>query len=142
MLVWLRLSKVSFSYLFKILCWFSAFDSTSTWNLNRKDYLARSILYVISQKISLRKCKFLIKHLIFCVENFICLVNGKKEGPNINNYVHCKFNFPQFPMNKTTFILGISKELDEETVNQRRNDLKKIKKYLIRQSYSETPEEK
>ena len=67
--------------------------------------------------------------------------DGKKEGPNINNYVHCRFNFPQFPMNKTTFILGISKELDEETVNQRRNDLKKIKKYLIRQSYSETPEE-
>ena len=63
--------------------------------------------------------------------------DGEKEGLAINNYVHCRFNFPQFPMNKTTFILGMSKDLDEGVVKQRKNDLKKIKKFLIRQSYSE-----
>ena len=63
--------------------------------------------------------------------------DGKKEGLAINNYVHCRFNFPQFPMNKTTFILGMSKDLDEGAVKQRKNDLKKIKKFLIRQTYSE-----
>ena len=69
--------------------------------------------------------------------------DGKKEGLPITNYVHCRFNFPQFPLNKTVFILGMSKDLDEETKLMRRNDLKKIKKYLIRQSHSEnsTPED-
>ena len=64
--------------------------------------------------------------------------DGRKEGVPINNYVHCRFNFPQFPMNKTTFILGMSKELDEDSKLTRRNDLKKIKKFLIRQSFSES----
>ena len=68
--------------------------------------------------------------------------DGKQEGINISNYVHCRFNFPQFPMNKATFILGMSKDLDEESAKQRKEDLKKIKKYLIRQSYSESSEEK
>ena len=69
--------------------------------------------------------------------------DGKKEGLPITNYVHCRFNFPQFPLNKNVFILGMSKDLDEETKLMRRNDLKKIKKYLIRQSHSEnsTPED-
>jgi hypothetical protein len=64
--------------------------------------------------------------------------DGKQEGIHISNYVHCRFNFPQFPMNKATFILGMAKDLDEESVKQRKEDLKKIKKYLIRQSYSES----
>jgi hypothetical protein len=64
-------------------------------------------------------------------------MDGKIKGPRIDNYVHCRFNFPQFPLNKTTFILGIPKDLDAESVDQRRKDLKKIKKYLIRQSYSQ-----
>ena len=33
--------------------------------------------------------------------------------------------------------MGIPKDLDAESVDQRRKDLKKIKKYLIRQSYSQ-----
>jgi hypothetical protein len=63
--------------------------------------------------------------------------DGKIKGPRIDNYVHCRFNFPQFPLNRTTFILGMSKDLDVESVNQRRKDLKKIKKYLIRQSHAQ-----
>ena len=63
--------------------------------------------------------------------------DGIMEGPKISNYVHCRFNFPQFPMNKTTFILGMSKSLDENEKLQRRKDLLKIKKFLIRQTYSE-----
>ena len=41
-------------------------------------------------------------------------------------------------MNETRFILGMSKELEDESKLKRRNDLKKIKKYLIRQSCSES----
>ena len=44
-------------------------------------------------------------------------------------------------MNKTTFILGTPKDLTKDEVSQRRADLKKIKKFLIRQSYSENREE-
>ena len=53
----------------------------------------------------------------------------------------CRFNFPQFPLNRTTFILGIPKDLSEDQVSQRKADLNKIKKFLIRQTYSETKEE-
>ena len=67
--------------------------------------------------------------------------DGKAEGPKIANYIECRFNFPQFPLNRTTFILGIPKDLNEEEVCQRKTDLKKIKKFLIRQTYSESKEE-
>jgi hypothetical protein len=40
-------------------------------------------------------------------------------------------------MNKTTFILGMSKDLEESVIQQRKRDLKKIKNYLIRQTFSE-----
>ena len=61
------------------------------------------------------------------------------EGPTIRNYVHCRFNFPQFPLNKTTFILGMSKTLDPEIISNRKKDLQKINKFLIRNTYSEDP---
>jgi hypothetical protein len=67
--------------------------------------------------------------------------DGKAEGPKIANFIECRFNFPQFPLNRTTFILGIPKDLSEEEVRQRKSDLKKIKKFLIRQTYSESKEE-
>ena len=60
-----------------------------------------------------------------------------KRGHKISNYVHCRFNFPQFPMNKTRFILGMSKQLDLEEIRSRKQDLQKIRKYLIRQTYTE-----
>ena len=61
------------------------------------------------------------------------------QGSAILNYVHCRFNFPQFPMNRTMFIPGLSKSLDENELLQRKKDLLKVKKYLIRQTYSENP---
>ena len=44
-------------------------------------------------------------------------------------------------MNRTVFVLGLSKDLSEEEVNQRKTDLKKIKKFLIRQTHTENNEE-
>ena len=46
----------------------------------------------------------------------------------------CRFNFPQFPLDQTTLIVGISKETDEAVVRNRKLDLRKIKTFLIRQS--------
>ena len=60
-----------------------------------------------------------------------------RKGPKISNYVQCKYNFPQFPMNRTRFILGMRKDLEAEEINQCKKDLQKIKKYLIRQTYME-----
>ena len=61
--------------------------------------------------------------------------DGEKEGDVINSY-KCRFNFPQFPMNKTTLVLGMPKDLSKEEVSKRKSDLKKIKKFMIRQTNS------
>ena len=68
-------------------------------------------------------------------------LDGKIEGPKISDYVECRFNFPQFPMNRTRLILGIPKDLNEEELSKWKSDLKKIKKFLIRQTYSENKDE-
>ena len=68
-------------------------------------------------------------------------MDGKIEGTRMSNYIECRFNFPQFPLNRTVFVLGLSKDLSEEEVNQRKTDLKKIKKFLIRQTHTENNEE-
>ena len=58
--------------------------------------------------------------------------DGKIEGDKISGYVECRFNFPQFPLNRTMFIPGMSKDISDEQVEKRKTDLKKIKKFLIR----------
>ena len=68
-------------------------------------------------------------------------LDGKIEGQQISGYFECRFNFPQFPMNRTRLILGASKDLNPEEFLQRKSDLKKIRKFLIRQTYSEDNEE-
>ena len=62
--------------------------------------------------------------------------DGIKKENSIMNHPECRFNYPNFPMNKTTLILGMSKEISLDEKTQRKNDLKKIKKFLIRQSYN------
>ena len=50
----------------------------------------------------------------------------------------CRFNVPFFPMDETMFLQGVSKdsdELNEEEVKERRQDFRKIRKFLLRQSY-------
>ena len=63
--------------------------------------------------------------------------DDKRRGDRISNFVQCRYRFPQFPINKTKFILGMSKELTVEETERRKKDLQKIKKYLIRQTLSE-----
>ena len=64
--------------------------------------------------------------------------DGIKEGPELNNIPLCRFNFPKYPSDKTKFILGIEKDLDEKVLASRKKDLKKITKYLIRQTFCES----
>ena len=54
------------------------------------------------------------------------------RGHKISQAVLCRFNFPQFPLHKTTFILGMPKNIDNEESARRKSDLTKIKKFLIR----------
>ena len=51
--------------------------------------------------------------------------------------MQCRFNFPQFPINKSTFVLGIPKDISEDEKTKRKADLMKIKKFLIRIIHSE-----
>ena len=60
--------------------------------------------------------------------------NGIKEGPELKNVPICRFNFPKFPNDEATFIFGVSKDLDKNILDSRREDLRKITKYLIRQT--------
>ena len=48
----------------------------------------------------------------------------------------CRFNVPFFPMDETVFLQGVNKDdAEEEEVKKRRLDLRKIRKFLLRQSY-------
>ena len=49
----------------------------------------------------------------------------------LENLSICRFSYPKFPMDKTTVIMGISKDENENIVKERKNDLKKITKYLL-----------
>jgi hypothetical protein len=63
--------------------------------------------------------------------------DGCQHGPELRNIPLCRFNIPKFPMDKTRLILGMSKDLDETVISKRTKDLSKIKKYLIRQTFTE-----
>ena len=64
-------------------------------------------------------------------------LDGVINGPELTNIPVCRFKFPKFPMDETKLLFGLSKETDETTIKNRKNDLNKIVKYLIRQTYSE-----
>ena len=68
-------------------------------------------------------------------------LDGIIEGPKIMDVTDCRFNFPKFPLNKTMLILRPPKDLDIEELAERKADLKKIKKFLIRETFSEDNEE-
>ena len=61
-------------------------------------------------------------------------LDNKIEGEEIVNHLLCRFKYPQFPMGRTTFIPGISKSLNEEDIEMRKNNFRKIRKFLIRQT--------
>ena len=61
--------------------------------------------------------------------------DGYKKGAELKNIPLCRFNFPKFPLDETKLVKGISKDESEDVIKQRRGDLNKIKKYLIRQTY-------
>ena len=64
-------------------------------------------------------------------------LDGKISGDLIDNYIICRYNYPQNPIDETTLLLGLSKGHDEEDLNKRKNDYKKTRKFLIRQTYSD-----
>ena len=63
--------------------------------------------------------------------------DGIKTGPEFRNVPICRFNIPKYPSDKTKFILGTSKDIDPEILESRKKDLRKITKYLIRQTSCE-----
>ena len=63
--------------------------------------------------------------------------DGEAIGLKLSEVVQCRFNFPQFPLHKTTFILGMPKTLSDEEKSKRKKDLRKIKKFLIRLTHQE-----
>ena len=56
------------------------------------------------------------------------------ESDEIRSHLLCRFKYPQYPIGKTTFIPRISESLSEDEIEERKNNLKKIKKFLIRQT--------
>jgi hypothetical protein len=59
------------------------------------------------------------------------------KGPELRNIPVCRFRFPRFPLDETKLILGISKDIDETIIKERKKDLNMINNFLIRQTYSE-----
>ena len=68
--------------------------------------------------------------------------DGKIKGEKMNDIPNCRFNFPQFPLYRTSFILGMSKSLDSDEKKRRKSDLKKIRNFLIRASKSDEETDK
>ena len=64
-------------------------------------------------------------------------LDGFIKEKELLNIPVCRFKFPKFPMNETKLILGLSKDTDEKIVQERKRDLNKLIKYLIRQTYLE-----
>ena len=64
-------------------------------------------------------------------------LDGKKTGPLLSRIPKCRFNVPFFPLDETVFIQGVTKDVIEDEAKQRKNDLLKIRKYLVRQTYTE-----
>ena len=53
----------------------------------------------------------------------------------------CRFKFPRFPIDKTTLLYPIGKDVNEKDALKMRTDLIKIKKYLARKTYYATSKE-
>ena len=64
-------------------------------------------------------------------------LDGKMSGNSIDDYIICRYNFPQYPIDETILLLGLSKDHNEEDLKQRKTDYKKIRKFLIRQTNSD-----
>ena len=66
--------------------------------------------------------------------------HGKEKmyGEALKNIPVCRHNFAKFPMEKTKFLLAPAKDMDENEAIKRKADLKRIKKFLLRQTYSLT----
>jgi len=60
--------------------------------------------------------------------------DGYGAGEELNNLTVCRFTFPRYPLDKTKLISGVSKDTDEEIIKTRKQTLRKIVTYLIRQS--------
>jgi len=61
--------------------------------------------------------------------------DGVAEEEAIENVRACRFKYPHFPSDETKIVLALSKDEDEKIITQRRKDLRKISKFLIRQRY-------
>ena len=64
--------------------------------------------------------------------------DGIQSGPTLKNIPVCRFKFPKFPMDETKVVKGTSNDTDESEVHKRKEDLSKIVKFLVRQTYTET----
>ena len=64
-------------------------------------------------------------------------LDGLIKDQELTDIPVCRFKFPKFPLDETKLILGISKDTEETIVQQRKNDLNRIIKFLIRQTQSD-----
>ena len=64
-------------------------------------------------------------------------LDGCIKGQALSNISICRFKFPRFPLDETRLIRGLSKDTDDNVIKARKDDLNKIIKFLIRQTYTE-----
>ena len=64
-------------------------------------------------------------------------LDGRVKGSKLSNVPICRFRFPKFPLDETKLIQGISKDIDDQIIKARKDDLNKIVKFLIRQTFTD-----
>ena len=65
--------------------------------------------------------------------------HGIDFGPvseiELQNIPICRFQYPRFPLNETRLILGVSNDIDDGVMKKRKEDLNRIMKFLLRQTF-------
>ena len=61
----------------------------------------------------------------------------KQKKGDILKTPKCRFNFPKYPMRNTSFLEPFPSELNENNIQTEKNNLNKIKKFMLRKLFQE-----
>ena len=107
---------------------------------NNHECCSQCLLKTLSKKYETHKCGFTCHKkkkvvTILANEGHGALDGVKTDGEVLSKIPVCRFTFPKYPMRETKVIHGFNKDLPAEEVKVRKDNLMKIKKFLLRSTY-------
>ena len=110
---------------------------------NNHECCSQCLLKTLAKKYETHKCGFTCHKkkkvvTILANEGHGALDGEKTDGEVLSKIPVCRFSFPKYPMRETKVIHGFNKDLPAEEVKVRKDNLMKIKKFLLRSTYCVT----